>query len=143
MLVRNVCIVRPQTVTDSAEAAAIAPVAVNTRTLPALIAEAVAAIPVTAETGVPETKLEGNVTVILSLATRAVVKVNPITILRLPAATRSAVSIVSNGEVTGPPMLPVAVPELLQSRVVLTLKTLELALGTPRVPMVMAVNVNV
>lgn len=133
MLVKKLCKVRPQTTTDSAEEAATTPVAVNTRVLPE-IATAVAAIPVTAETGVPETKAEGNVTVIVSVAIRAVVKVNPITILRLPAAMRSAAAMVSKGRVTAPPMLPVAVNVLWQSRVVKTLKLLVFAMGEPRVP---------
>lgn len=145
MLVRKDCIVRPQRVTDSAEEATIGPVAVNTRTLVLSpeIAAAVAAIPVTAERGVPETKLRGNVTVIMSEFTRAVVNVNPITILRFPAATRSAGAMVSKGEVTAPPMLPVGEPRLWQSRDVSTVKELELAMGEPRVPNCIAVNVSV
>lgn len=96
MLVGKDCRVRPQMVTDSAEAV-IGPLAVNTRTLVPTpeIGAATAAIPVTAATGVPETKLRGKVTVIVSEFARVVVKVNPITILRFPAAIRSAATMVS------------------------------------------------
>jgi len=143
MLVRKGCKVRPQRVTDSAEEATIAPLAVNTRTLSPEIGAAVAAIPVTAATGVPETKLRGNVTVIVSKFTRGVVKENPITILRFPAAMRSAATMVSKGEVTAPPMMPVGEPRLRQSRVVSTKKESVLAMGEPRVPNCIAVNVSV
>lgn len=79
MLVRNVLKERPQTVTDNDVAAATTPVAVNTRRLP-LMGAAVARIPVVAVAGVPLTKDAGNVTVILSEVTRAVVNVKPMTI---------------------------------------------------------------
>lgn len=120
MLVRNWVKERPQTVTNNDAAAAILPVAVNTRTLPPVMAAAVAAIPVVAEAGVPLTKDAGNVTVILSLLTRAVVNIKPMTILRLSAAMRSLAIIVSIGAVTMPPMTPVRVVVLAQSRVVAT-----------------------
>lgn len=120
MLVRNWVKERPQTVTDNDAAAAILPLAVNTRTLPPEMAAAVAAIPVVAEAGVPLTKDAGNVTVILSEVTRAVVNIKPMTILRLSAAMRSLAIIVSIGAVTMPPMTPVRVVVLAQSRVVAT-----------------------
>jgi len=133
--------VRPQTVPDCAPAA-ISPLAVITRTLvfAPLMAAAVAANPVTAETGVPETNDTGNVTVILSPDTRAVFKVKPITIFRLMAATRSASIIVNNGAVTAPPMTPVAVASLAQSLSVFTLNARLEAYGEP---MVISVNVSV
>lgn len=85
-----------------------------------LMAAAVAAIPVTAETGVAETNGTGNVTVILSPVLRAVVKVKPIAIFRLMAATRSAVVMVNDGAVTAPPMTPVVVDFESQSLSVFT-----------------------
>ena len=122
MLVRNVLKVRPQTVTDNDVVAATTPVAVNTRIFVEApeMAAAVAGIPVVAEAGVPLTNDTGNVTVILSEVTRGVVNIKPMTILRLLAAMRSLAIIVSNGAVTAPPMTPVEVVVLAQSRVVAT-----------------------
>jgi len=142
MLIRYELKLRPQTVTDNDAAAAILPLAVNTRMLVEApeMAAAVAAIPVVAEAGVPLTNDTGNVTVIVSELTRAVVSIKPMTILRLIAATRSMGCIVSNGAVTTPPMGPVEVAVLAQSRVVATKNPMLDAIGEP---MVMVVNVSV
>ncbi len=85
-------------------------------------------------------KLEGNVTVMVSEMTSALCNVNPIVIRRLPAATRSAAAMVSIGTDTMPPMVPVAVAVLLQSRVVETENIMVDATGGP---IVIAVNVSV
>lgn len=58
----------------------------------------------------------------VGVLTSPVASVKPITILLLIVATRSASAMVSVGAVTIPPITPVCVPALAQSRVVETKK---------------------
>ncbi len=113
---------RPHTVIVWAPAL-MAAAAVSTSLL-AAIATAVGCMePVTGVTGVPLMNEPGKVTVMVSavpVLTRGDARLKPITIFRLAAATRSAVKMVSVGAVTAPPMEPVVVEALLQSRVVET-----------------------
>jgi hypothetical protein len=73
--------------------------------------------------------------------TSPVASVKPITILLLTVATRSASAMVNVGAVTIPPITPVGVPALAQSRVVETKKP-DMRFGVGG-PMVIAVKVRV
>lgn len=75
----------------------------------------------------------------VGVITSPVASVKPITILLLTAATRSTSAMVSVGAVTIPPITPVAVTELAQSRVVETKNDMDVGVGGP---MVIAVKVR-
>ncbi len=122
----------------------MAAVAVSTRTRPAPIAAADGVIvPVTGVAGVPLMKPNGNSIVMVSavpVLTKAVARLKPITILRLTALKRSTAAMVRVGADTIPPMDPVEVTVLTQSRVV---ETENIESDIRGGPMVIAVNVSV
>ena len=112
--------VRPHTVIVCGPSG-MAAVAVSTRTGPAIAAADGVMVPVTGVAGVPLMKSTGNRIVMVSavpVLTKAVARLKPITILRLTALTRSTAAMVRVVADTIPPMDPVEVTVLTQSRVV-------------------------